>query len=292
VTQGAPSQIPVQRGRYPVAHELELTGDAWGSPDDPPVLLLHGGGQTRHSWAGTAEQLAREGWYAVSIDLRGHGDSDWHADGIYHWSAFAEDVTHLARQFEQPPVLVGASLGGISSLLAVADTPQPLAAALVLVDIAPRMEREGVERIKAFMRARPDGFESLEEAAEAIAQYLPHRPRRSDPSGLSKNLRRHQDGRYRWHWDPLFLGGERNLEVGLDRERLDRAARSLRLPTLLVRGRMSEILSEEGAQHFRELVPHARYADVSDAGHMVAGDRNDAFTQVVIEFLLDLRSGN
>jgi non-heme chloroperoxidase len=282
----------VQRRRFPVAHELVLTGDAWGSADDPPVLLLHGGGQTRHSWAGTAEQLAREGWYAVSIDLRGHGESDWHAEGNYHWSAFADDVVHLARHFERLPVLVGASLGGISSLLAVAETPEPLAAALVLVDIAPRMEREGVERIKAFMRARPEGFASIEEAAEAIAQYLPHRTRRSDPSGLNKNLRRDENGRYRWHWDPLFLGGERTLEVGLDRERLDGASSSLRLPTLLVRGRMSEILSEEGAQHFLDLVPHARFADVSDAGHMVAGDRNDAFTQVVIEFLRDLRSGD
>ncbi len=273
--------------RYRVAEEIELVGDAWGSPDAPPVLLLHGGGQTRHAWSGTAQGLAREGWYAVALDLRGHGDSDWSKSGRYHFEDFAGDVTNLAHRFSSPPVLVGASLGGISSLLAVARTREPLASALVLVDIATRMEPKGVHRIIDFMNARPEGFASLEEAADAVAEYLPHRKRPSDLNGLSKNLRRHADGRYRWHWDPQFMrpDGVRRIP---DLKDLERAARSLRIPTLLVRGRMSDLLSEDGARHFLELVPHARFADVSGAGHMVAGDRNDAFTQAVIEFLRNL----
>lgn len=269
-------------------NDIRLRGDAWGSPDAPPVLLLHGGGQTRHAWANTARDLARAGWYAVSVDLRGHGESDWCDEGNYMHDHFASDTVALARSFSQPPVLVGASLGGISSLMAVGEnTGEPLARALILVDIATRMEPVGAARIIQFMKSRPDGFASLEEVADAIAEYNPHRPRPKDLSGLHKNLRRGEDGRFRWHWDPRFLEGPRNPSGYkiFDPNRLSVAARQLTLPTLLVRGRMSDLLSQEGADEFLELVPHARYSDVSGAGHMVAGDRNDLFTTAVLEFL-------
>jgi pimeloyl-ACP methyl ester carboxylesterase len=274
--------------RLPVAEGVALAADAWGDPGDPPVVLLHGGGQTRHAWAGTAQSLAREGWYAVCVDQRGHGESDWSPDGRYGFEIFAEDAARLVQHFARPPILVGASLGGIASLLAIAQSTRPLASALVLVDIAPRMERAGAERIIAFMRAHPEGFADPEEAADAIAAYLPHRPRRADASGLlAKNLRRGPDGRYRWHWDPRFMEPGRGPSVDRDTPHLEDAARGIRIPTLLVRGRMSDLLSEEGAQHVLALVPHARYVDVSGAGHMVAGDRNDAFTSAVLAFLAE-----
>jgi pimeloyl-ACP methyl ester carboxylesterase len=264
---------------------IRIVGDAFGSPDDPPVLLSHGGGQTRHSWAGTAEVLAGAGWYAVSIDLRGHGESGWSEDGDYHFESFAADVGEVAASMARPPVLVGASLGGISSLLVSARSDPP-PAGLVLVDIATRMESEGAQRIMEFMQPRPGGFASLEEAADAISAYNPHRKRPKDLSGLRKNLREREDGRFDWHWDPRFMSREGREEEGPpDFESLDELARSLALPTLLVRGRMSDLLSQEGADHFLELVPHAKFADVSGAGHMVAGDRNDAFSGAVVEFL-------
>jgi len=264
---------------------LELAGEIRGAASAPPVLLLHGGGQTRHAWGGTAEAVARAGWRAISVDLRGHGESAWDPEGNYEFEAFAADLAALVGDLDAPPVLVGASLGGIASLLAVGDLGVD-ARALVLVDVAARLEPEGVDRIVGFMTARPEGFASLEEAADAVAEYLPHRRRPRDLSGLAKNLRRGEDGRWRWHWDPRFLLGRRprSREPGAP-ERLEKAARALRIPTLLVRGRLSDLLSEAGARHFLELVPHARYADVSDAGHMVAGDRNDRFTRAVLEFL-------
>jgi pimeloyl-ACP methyl ester carboxylesterase len=265
-----------------------LRADAYGQPDHPPVLLLHGGGQTRHAWSGTARELARAGWYAVAVDLRGHGESDWSEDGDYRHDDFAADTTALARSFEQAPVLVGASLGGLSSLIALGEAgDESLASALVLVDIATRMEFDGAARIIDFMKARPDGFANLGEAADAVAKYNPHRERPSDLSGLEKNLRRGEDGRYRWHWDPQFLASPKNTAslTSLSFGRLDDAARSLTLPTLLVRGRMSDLLSEAGAREFLEVVPHAKFVDVSGAGHMVAGDRNDAFTRSVVSFL-------
>lgn len=279
---GSAEHAPI---RFSVDQGLSLAGEAWGAPARPPVLLLHGGGQTRHAWAGTAITLADAGWHAIALDQRGHGESDWAPDGNYDRLRYADDVIDVARQLASPPVLVGASLGGISSLLAIHRAPEPIARALVLVDIATRMEPRGLERIFEFMRARPEGFESLEEAADAIAAYNPHRPRPRDLGGLEKNLRRGPDGRWRWHWDPRFLDQKHPAEPPQQWRALDEAAASLTIPTLLVRGRMSDILSEEGARVFLEQVPHAKLADISNAGHMVAGDRNDLFTDAVLEFL-------
>jgi pimeloyl-ACP methyl ester carboxylesterase len=182
----------------------------------------------------------------------------------------------------------------VASLMAIgeAEDPDAVARALVLVDVAPRIEPEGVKRIGAFMTGNLDGFASLDEVADAIAAYNPHRPRPNDLSGLKKNLRQRDDGRWVWHWDPRFVAGrfgspDETRLSSMDPERLPNAARNLRLPVLLVRGRMSDLLSEEGARELQELVPHARIADVAGAGHMVAGDRNDVFTAAVLDFLDD-----
>jgi len=273
---------------------LVLRGEAHGSETDPPVVLLHGAGQRRFAWSNTGEVLARAGWYAIALDLRGHGDSDWAPDGAYEHEAFAADIADVARSFDRPPVLVGASLGGMASLLALGTYGEQMASALVLVDIATRTETKGAGRVVDFMWQKSDGFESLEEAADAISSYNPHRPRPRDPSGLKKNLRLGDDGRWRWHWDPAFLASLPRADTGAMAERrlrssekLDAAAHSLTLPTLLVRGRTSDLLSEAGAREFLLQVPHAKFADVSGAGHMVAGDRNDIFCKAVSDFLRD-----
>lgn len=262
---------------------LALAADTWGDASAPPVLLLHGGGQTRHAWGATASNLAAAGFYAVNLDLRGHGESAWAADGNYDIETFAHDILAVAAQLPAPPALVGASMGGLSSL--VAQHLQPVASAVVLVDITPRMDPEGVQRIVGFMNAHPDGFATLDDAADAIAEYLPHRPRPRDTSGLAKNLRLGEDGRWRWHWDPRFLQGPPRSAGEHYPERMNAAARSLAVPVLLVRGRMSEIVSEEGVREFLDLCPHAEYVDVEDASHMVAGDRNDLFCDAVVDFL-------
>ncbi len=290
------SELRAQGVSYAGARGIVLRGDACGSPDDRAVLLLHGGGQTRHSWAGTARRLAAEGWYAVALDLRGHGESDWSPDGAYGVSDFVEDLVAVVRHFEQPPALVGASLGGMTALLAQGESEGGVAAALVLVDVTPRLEQRGVGRIVDFMTAKPEGYASLEEAADAIAAYRRHRSRPHDLSGLAKNLRRGEDGRYRWHWDPRFVN-RRGLALARanpgafhDPDRLLKAVQRLRVPTLLVRGRESDVVSREGAGEFLRAAPHARFIDVSGAGHMVAGDRNDAFSDAVVDFLRDCAS--
>ncbi len=272
---------------------LVVRADAWGDPSGPTVVLVHGGGQTRHSWGGTAEALASTGWHAVAYDQRGHGSSDRAGDRDYSGASFANDCIDVCESLRgpdgRPPVLVGASLGGLSGLLAEGLMAPGTTSALVLVDVTPRMERAGVDRIVGFMMDRVEtGFADLDEAADAIAAYQPHRPRPTDLSGLSKNLRRDPDGRWRWHWDPDMFLGPTPLGTDAQAHDFDAAARHLSVPTLLVRGRMSDLVSEATAQHFLELCPHAAFVDVSDAGHMVAGDRNDVFTAAVAEFLAGL----
>lgn len=271
---------------------LSLAADVGGPEDGPTVVLLHGGGQTRHSWSGTFRTLCEGGWHTWSLDLRGHGDSEWSPEGDYTMDAFSADVAAVARALPHPPVLVGASLGGLASMVAIgeADVQTDVARGLVLVDVAHRMEDEGREKIGAFMiQNMAEGFATLDEAADAIAAYNPHRPRPKDLTGLAKNLRQ-RDGRWYWHWDPAFITGKfgstdetRSSVVAPDR--LERAARALQVPTLLVRGRQSDLLSEEGAQEFLSIVPQSEYADVSGAGHMVAGDRNEVFNQAIFDFL-------
>ncbi|MBI3783843.1 MAG: alpha/beta hydrolase, partial [Deltaproteobacteria bacterium] len=237
----------------------------------------------------TARRLAEDGWYALSLDLRGHGESDWHPQADYTMDAFVGDLLSIAAALAQPPALVGASLGGITSLLAAGEGVASAFKAIVLVDIAPRMEAEGVQRIVAFMRAHLDGFATLDEAADAITEYMPSRRRPKDLTGLNKNLRHDNDGRYRWHWDPDFVLGGKGPDASRQPDRLQAAARGLKIPALLVRGQMSEVISEEGAREFLAAAPHAKYVDVSNAGHMVAGDRNDVFAQAVIDFLRSVR---
>jgi non-heme chloroperoxidase len=271
--------------RLRASEGLKLVGDARGDPAAPSVLLLHGGGQTRHAWGGTAEVLARDGRYTVAVDLRGHGDSDWSPSGDYRVAAFSADLLELLPVFERPPVVVGASLGGVAALLGIGESDHPRASGLVLVDISTRLESGGARRIAEFMLARPEGFADLEEVAEAIAGFTRQRRRPANLRSLEKNVRRGPDGRYRWHWDPRFMRGELGPFEITDHARLLRAAGRLKVPALLVRGRESDVISPEGAREFVEAAPGAEFVDVSGAGHMVAGDRNDAFTQAVRSFL-------
>ncbi|MGB5694519.1 MAG: alpha/beta hydrolase [Polyangiales bacterium] len=276
--------------RFELPHGISIAADAHGEPGAQPVLFLHGGGQTRHAWGGTAEALAELGFYTICMDHRGHGQSDWAGEDEYRLDHFVADLRGVLAQLDEKPVLVGASLGGITALLAETAGEQSVAKGLVLVDVTPRLEPGGVERILGFMKAGASGFASLDEVADSIARYLPHRKRPKDLSGLAKNLRRNDDGRYYWHWDPKMLKTwERDRYTEADdlelKARLANAAR-LAIPTLLIRGRLSDLVSTEAASEFLEMVPHAEYVDLADAHHMVAGDRNDAFTEAVTDFLL------
>ncbi|MEQ1498139.1 MAG: alpha/beta hydrolase [Novosphingobium sp.] len=268
--------------RIPVAPGISIAADTAGTHGAPTVILGHGGGQTRHSWDKCELQLAQAGYFAINYDLRGHGDSDWSSDGDYSLETRADDLAAVAAHGSRSFALVGASLGGITAMVAASRGLEPQA--LVLVDIVPKMSPVGVAKITAFMTSNPNGFASLDEAADAISAYYPDRPRPKDLSGLNKNLRQGADGRFRWHWDPSWMKSPRGDPRYL-LKMMDDADWTDRVPTLLVRGMKSDMVDDAGVDDLRRRIPHLEIADIGGAGHMVAGDKNDEFNAAVIAFL-------
>ena len=264
-----------------------LVADEWNRGADaagrPTILMLHGGGQNRFSWKNTGQILADEGFHVVAMDSRGHGDSDRAPGADYAVDTLTADVMHVLDAIGRPVMIIGASMGGLTGVLAAHQAGPDRVAQLVLVDVVPRFEKGGSARIRDFMMGNIDGFDSLEQAADAVATYLPYRTKPRSPEGLKKNLRL-RAGRWYWHWDPAFMtkpGDDPDLRT----EKFEHAATSLTIPVLLIRGKLSDVVSPEGVQHFLTTVPNAEFVELPDAGHTAAGDDNDAFTEVVVNFV-------
>lgn len=278
-------QMSIEPRRFVGFDGTILVGDVGGNPSAPPVVLMHGGGQTRHSWSRALQHLIDIGYYVVNLDMRGHGDSEWSPTGDYGLEPLAADLRCVVQTLHAPPALVGASLGGLTGLYAIGQAARPIASALVMVDVVPRANPEGVQRIRDFMLKHTGGFESLEEAAEAVAEYNPRRPRNADLGGLMKNLRRQEDGRLYWHWDPQLVHGPRRVEHPDFIEPLLVAAQRVKVPSALIRGVLSDFVSDDGIGELKAVLRHLEIYDVAEAGHMVSGDRNDVFNETVTDFL-------
>ena len=273
---------------FKVSEDREIIASEWGDNVNPLVIMLHGGGQTRHSWKGVAAKIANLGFHVIAHDLRGHGESFWDSDGDYTFDAHRDDLVRIIQQLGKKANLVGASLGGMISLsLAGHKEESKHCSGLIMVDIGMRPNDEGSDRIVEFMRSGAKGFASVEEAADAVSGYLPHRERPKDISGLKKNLRLKEDGRYYWHWDPLFLTDRTGMgEVREERFRqLENSAKRITVPTLLVQGALSDILTNKEKEEFLNAVPHAKFAEIQQATHMVVGDKNDIFAEAIVDFL-------
>lgn len=281
ITYNEPSRVV-----FRTTDGLDLVADIYGRPRRGSVLMAHGGGQTRHAWAKTATAIADRGWKVVTIDLRGHGESGWSPTGDYEISRFSKDLAEVARAMGGRPALIGASLGGLAGLYAEVEIVRGCFSSITLVDIVPNMNPEGATKVMEFMNAHVAmGFDSLKEAAEVIAAYLPHRLRPADHSGLAKNLRQGNDGRFRWHWDPRIVYGMQSGRALRNDDAFQARLPRLMLPVHLIRGGLSELVSQEEAETFVAQVPNAKVTDVAGATHMVAGDRNDAFLNAAVEFL-------
>ena len=281
----------MQTIKYEIYPDFFIMADTFGNPDDKPVIFLHGGGQTRHSWGDSSKIIAQNGYCAIALDARGHGDSSWSESGNYHIEDLGNDLKEVIKIIGKKPAIVGASMGGLTCLIAEGESEKSISSAIILVDIAPKAEQKGIERIFAFMSSNKHGFASIEEAAESVSAYLPNRTKPKDHSRLEKNLRLRADGRYYWHWDMKML--ELWKRITPDQQikndtRMYEAAKNLKVPTMIVRGGMSDVVSEKVMAEFLDEVPHVRSVNVSDAGHMVAGDSNHAFTNAVLEFLKEV----
>lgn len=268
---------------------LSLRADVAGPEAGVPVVLLHGGGQTRVAWGGTVAALAERGFRAYALDLRGHGDSEWAPGGAYQVDRLASDLREVAAYIGRPAIYVGASIGGIAALLAAGESPELAARGLVLVDVSSHLRAAGVDAILGFMRGTSSGFGGLDEAADAVARYLPHRPRPADLTGLRKNLRLAADGRYYWHWDPRTL--DHIIDPVAINVRMEQAARTINCPALLLRGARSELVTAEVARTFMANFPNGTSIDITGARHMVAGDSNSMFREELINFIVKTTSG-
>ena len=282
-TSSAPQTV-----KFRGVDDLVLVADEWnrGAPSAagrPSILMLHGGGQNRFSWKNTGQTLADEGFHVVALDSRGHGDSDRAPNANYTVDALCADTLAVLDQIGRPVILIGASMGGMTGML-VADVAGPeKVTKLVLVDVVPRYDKDGSARIRDFMASGVNGFETLEDAADAVAAYLPYRTKPRSPEGLKKNLRL-RDGRWYWHWDPAFLTAPDDDRF-VRMQKLEQAVVDLKIPILLIRGKLSDVVSPEGVKDFLEKVPGAEFVELSDAGHTAAGDDNDAFSEVVVQFV-------
>ena len=273
--------------RVETADGLGLAVESFGPADGAPLLFAHGFGQSRLAWVRAAEQLAATGYCCLTMDGRGHGDSDWHGEHRYELDQFVADAAQIASSQARKPIWIGASMGGLIGLLAEAESSDGLFEALVLVDVTPRWEEAGVGRMLDFMRAHPEGFASVADASAAVAEYLPHRTQRADDGRLRKMLVPMANGRLRWHWDPRLLeqvadNGSRYFA------RLEAAARRLTLPVLLISGGRSDIVSDQTIAEFQRLVPHAGHERIERATHMVVGDANDVFVETISRYVLSI----
>ena len=270
---------------------VTIVADAYGDPADVPVLMLHGGAQSRSAWRGAARQLATRGYHALAIDMRGHGDSDWASDGDYAFARYADDLVAIICELGRPAVLVGASHGGLSALVAAAAHPEAVRA-LALADVTPWLDEEHADTMRAVLRKSAAGYADVDEAA-AMVNGLQGSPPRADNSGLKAHMREGDDGRLYWRWDPRFVE-DRFVRHGGEGGMLVAAARRLPMPVLLMHAEHSNVVEEAHVEAFKAALPALLTERIMGLRHMVTGDDNVAYLPALIDFLdaIDAVSGS
>jgi len=250
----------------------------WGTDRRSPLLLIHGGAQTAHSWDEVAPDLARD-HHVLAIDQRGHGDTDWAHGGRYRREDFVADIrAFLDDRSWDSATLVALSLGGLNSLALAAAHPDRVRG-LVVVDVAPTVARAGRDAVQSQLAVRD--FATFEEAVERALAFNPRRSQQNIEERLRHALRQAADGRWTYKYDPA-IGGP---GLQSDFENLWESVRNIRRPTLLVRGAQSNVLAEETVDRFLRELPGSEAAVVSDAGHSVMGDNPQGFLAAVRPFL-------
>lgn len=262
-----------------------LAADIEGPQDGDPVLLVGGMGQTRHSWRQVALQLARSGRRAISLDFRGHGESDRAPDGDYSYPRQVADVAALAKQIGRPMTLVGNSLGGKICLAAAGTLGADAVARLAMVDAVPRSRPEGITNVARAMLVPADGFASPAEAAIQLAQVRGGTLASGTGARLQRNMRQDEAGRWHWHWDAGYRDPRHRIGLGAGSEYLEAQALAVRVPTLLAWCEYSEVVDAEGVAALRVLLPQLEVEIIAGARHTLVGDQNDIFADALIHFL-------
>jgi non-heme chloroperoxidase len=269
--------------RYVQANGLRFHYLDWGSLEKPPLVLLHGVGQTCHTWDLFAAAMA-DHFHVMAFDQRGHGDTDWAADKDYSRASMVEDANAFTDALGlEHFFLTGMSMGGANSLAFTAKYPDKVEA-LVVVDVGPRVEPKGVKHIRDFMKNQRE-FDSLDQAAEVIHRFNPRRPLEVIRKyTVVYNLKQTPAGRWTWKYDTYFSDGQRKVDVKQMQAELSAAVKKIQCPTLLVKGGESDVFSLDGARDLQELIPGSEFALVPKAGHSVMGDNPQGFESAVRGF--------
>ena len=258
----------------------------WGAPDAPPVVLLHGGHQSAHSWDLVSLHLAQR-YRVLALDQRGHGDSEWARDVDYSNDAMSLDAEAFITALGlQRPILIGHSMGGRNAML-LTRRSQALLRALVIVDVGPELSERGRAVIAGFVQANQE-FDDLEAFVENVRKYDPYRSREHIERTVRYNMLQRADGKFVSKCDatPRRLGLVR-CTGPLDNITLD-DARRFDLPVLVVRGANSNILAADAAERFAAALPQGRLATVPECGHNVHGQNTKGFIAALTPFLAGL----
>lgn len=271
--------------RNVVINHLRLHLLEWGEPDAPPLLLLHGGNQSAHSWDLVSLHLA-DRYHIYALDQRGHGDSEWARDAEYAPDQMARDALALiAQEGAAAPIVVGHSMGGMVTMRLTALEPT-LPRAVGLVDVGPEVSQRGAETIRNFV-VRNTEFDQLDQFIDRVVAYDPFRSREHIERTARYNLVQRSDGRYVSKSDRLLHDPEFRQRARPDSERRDVAQgfHAFAGPTLLIRGERSNILEAEAAKRFVAGLPNARLVEVSDCGHNVHSQNTPGFLEALTPWL-------
>jgi pimeloyl-ACP methyl ester carboxylesterase len=269
--------------RHVVVNDLRFRYLDWGTEGKPPILFLHGGALTAHTWDLCCLAL-RDDFHCLALDQRGHGDSDWAPDLNYSIAAQREDIKGFAEASGLDRfVLVGMSMGAINGLAYAIAYPETLSA-LVLIDAGPNVRRPGSRRIRDFVNGgtEPETLEAI------IARALEFNPRR-DPvilrRSLMHNLRRQEDGNWVWKYDRRRFQAMGRDRHAAERQRLAEGLAHVTCPTLVVRGGESDVFHDEDAERLAAGLPDGRWLKIPKAGHTVQGDNPKDLVAALREFL-------
>jgi len=281
------SEIVLPEDRDIKVGALRLHYLDWGNPDRPPLVFLHGGALTAHTWDVVCLAL-RDQYHCLALDQRGHGDSDWADD--YSHERHCEDITGFIEQLGiDRTVMIGQSMGGLNSIVYAGGSTRRLAA-LVIVDVGPELNLGGTRRIGDFIRDTPEA-ESIDAFIEKAMAFNPRRDPLLLRRSLLHNLRQQPNGKWTWKWDPNRMrDGASRIEDHIEAmRRLWTHVERIDCPVLVMRGGKSDVFSDANAQKLAATLPQGRWVRIDDAGHTVQGDNPRDMVRVLREFFREIQ---